>query len=93
MVETGHGQRIRGDADDGIGAECETRTATGTIGQGVLAGEAADGAEAADACAPDVEVLVETDPALQGERRAVADIAHGLPGVAAGAESRVARRN
>ena len=40
-----------------------------------------------------MEVLVEADPTLQGKRRAVADVAHGLPRVAASADGRVARRD
>ena len=91
FIEARDRERIGVDADDGVGTKAEARTAVGSIGQGIVAGEAADGAEAADAGAPDVEVLVEADAALQGEGRAFADPAHGRAVMAARAQRGAAR--
>ena len=77
LIEPGYGERIGIHADNGVGAQREASAVVAPDRQGVVSGEAADGAEAADAGAPDMHVLIKADATAQGERATVEDVGHG----------------
>ena len=89
LIEPGYGERVGIHAHDGIGAQGEAVAIIAPNRQGIITGEAADGAEATDAGAPDMHVLIKANATAEGERGSFEDVGHGGSAPPADAEGGV----